>query len=275
MFKNKQSFSAKQQSCSAKQLATARCSANNLCFSANRKVSLIFPAYNEEENIRNAILDFKSLNIFDEILVINNNSKDKTAEIAGESGATVINELTQGYGASITRGLKEANGDYLVLCEPDGTFKAADTLKLLPHLNDFDMVTGSRTNLHFIEKGANMGPLLRWGNISLAKLIQLLFGPKLTDCGCTFRVMRRSLIIKILPFLTVKWSHFLSQLVILTALSNHSILEMPVHYQKRVGVSKITGSFKRALLVGIRMLSLTLKYRLIGKAVFKKSPEGN
>lgn len=241
----------------------------------NKKITLIFPAYNEEKNIQNAIADFKSLNLFDEILVVNNNSRDKTAEIAKNTGAKVINENIQGYGASIIRGFKEAKSDYLVLCEPDGTFNAADTPRLLANLEKFDMVTGSRTNLQYIEKGANMGPLLRYGNIFLARLIQLLFGPKLTDCGCTFRAMRRSLLIDILPYLTVTWSHFLAQLVILTNLSNHSILEIPVHYQKRVGASKITGSFKKAIMVGIRMLSLILYYRLIGKTIFKKSPQGN
>ena len=130
--------------------------------------------------------------------------------------------------------------------------------------------------LSFVETGANMGFLLRFGNMAVAKLIQYSFGiPKLTDCGCTYRVLNRSLVNKILPFLNVGWSHFLAQLVILTALSNKTILEIPVHYKKRIGTSKITGSMKRAILVGIRMVNLVVKYRLIGKTVFKKSPESN
>ena len=121
-----------------------------------------------------------------------------------------------------------------------------------------------------------MGFLLRFGNIAVAKLIQYSFKTsRLTDCGCTYRVLNRSLVNKILPFLSVGWSHFLAQLVILTALSGKTILEIPISYKKRVGVSKITGSIKRAILVGIRMVSLVIKYRLIGKAVFKKSPKGN
>lgn len=242
----------------------------------DKKVSLVLPAYNEAQNIGRALREFLAINLFDEIIVVDNNSIDNTLTIASNYGVKVIKELNQGYGFALRRGISEATGDYIFLCEPDGTFSANDAKKLLSYAKNSDMVTGTRTNLNFVEKGANMGFLLRFGNIAVAKLIQYFFKTsKLTDCGCTYRVLNRSLVNKILPFLNVGWSHFLAQLVILTALSGKSILEIPISYKKRIGTSKITGSIKRAVLVGLRMVGLVVKYRLIGKAVFKKSPKGN
>lgn len=241
----------------------------------NKKVSLILPAYNEEKNISRALKEFFATNLFDEIIVIDNNSTDNTSTVAKNYGVKVVKELSQGYGFALRRGISEATGDYIVLCEPDGTFSNEDSKKLLSYIQNYDMVTGTRTNLSFVEPEANMGFILRLGNIAVAKLIQYSFKTsKLTDCGCTYRVLNRSLVNKILPFLDVGWSHFLAQLVILTALSGKTILEIPVHYKKRVGVSKITGSIKRAVIVGVRMVGLIIKYRLIGKTVFKKRPEG-
>lgn len=241
-----------------------------------KSVSLVFPAFNEEENITMAIKDFQSLKIFDEIIVVDNNSTDQTNKLARNSGAKVVKETHQGYGFALRRGMNEAKGDYVVLCEPDHTFLAKDTLKLLSRIEKFDLILGTRTNGEFIEKGANMGLLLRWGNIMVAKLLQILFQtPNLSDCGCTFRVFKKSLVKQIFPFFTVGGSYFLPETVILTAFTNGSILEIPISYRKRVGTSKITGSFKRTIRVGFQMIKLIFKYRLVGKAVFKKSPEGN
>ncbi len=236
------------------------------------KTSLILPAYNEEENIGEAIDDFSSLGIFDEIIVIDNNSQDKTYQIAHSKKAKVIKEQKQGYGFAIRRGLKEARGEYVVLCEPDHTFRASDVKRLLEHINTYTMVTGTRTHKKFIEKGANMHFLLRFGNILVAKVIQLAFSTNsLSDCGCTFRVLRRSQVQKILPFLTVGGSHFLSELVALTALSNGTIKEIPVCYRVRIGTSKITGSLKRSIIVAYNMIKTIIKYRISKKGLFNKS----
>ena len=82
-----------------------------------------------------------------------------------------------------------------MLCEPDGTFDPSDLLKLLPFTTDADVVFGSRTVQTFIWDGANMDLFLRWGNWFVAKLIEVLFNTNyLSDVGCTFRVMRRSVV---------------------------------------------------------------------------------
>lgn len=228
-----------------------------------KKVSLVFPAYNEEKNIGRAIEDFKSIKFIDEIIVINNNSHDKTEEVAKRTGAKVILEKIQGYGFALRRGLKEANGDLIVLCEPDGTFYAQDLLRLLPLTESFDLVMGTRTNNKFIQRGANMGFFLRFGNISVAKFMQLLYGlPNISDCGCTFRIFRKGLVHKIQPYFNVGSSHFLPESVVLTKIADGKIVEIPVRYGKRVGESKITGSFKKSVKVGLNMLGVILKYKI-------------
>lgn len=227
------------------------------------KISLVLPAYNEEKNIRQALSQFQKLNILDEIIVVNNNSKDRTAQIAKEKHVKVVLETKQGYGFAIRRGLKEANGDLVVLCEPDGTFKAQDLANLLSYTKDYDLVMGTRTNKKFIDKGANMGPFLRLGNIAVAKLMQLLYGlNSISDCGCTFRVFRKATVIKILPHLTIGSSHFLPETVIMTKLAGGNIKEIPVQYRIRIGQSKITGSFIRSVKVGLNMVGVILSNKL-------------
>lgn len=231
-----------------------------------KKISIVFPAYNEEKSIKKSIQEFKKLNILDEIIVIDNNSTDNTNKIAKKTGASVIKEFKQGYGFALTRGMKEAKGDYIILCEPDGTFDSKDVFRLLSYIEDADMVQGTRTHINYIQAGANLGFLLRKGNIFVAKIMQLMYNTnRLTDCGCTFRIIRSSLIKKILPLLKVGKSHFLPELVILTALNKRRIIEIPVKYKKRIGDSKITGSLLRAFFVCLQMLYIIATYKFNNK----------
>ena len=228
-----------------------------------RLVSVVFPAYNEAENIASAVEDFAGQSAVDEVVVVDNNSRDDTASLAGAAGARVVSEPNQGYGFALQRGLAEARGEYIILAEPDGTFLAGDALKLLSYADEFDMVLGTRTTRELIWQQANMGWFLRVGNVVVAKLLQVLFdGPSLSDCGCTFRLVRRETARWLLPRLTVGGSHFLPEMVILALLGGRRVIEIPLNYRGRVGESKITGSLSTALKVGLRMIGLILGYRL-------------
>ncbi len=229
----------------------------------NKRVSVVFPAYNEEENIANAISDFLSTGIVDELIVVDNNSKDKTAEIARLKGAKVVSEMKQGFGNAIIRGLKEADGDYVVVAEPDNTFVGKDITKFLIYADEFDFVVGTRTSRAMIWDGANMGFFLKFGNWAVAKLLEFLFnGPSLTDVGCTYRMIKKDGLAKILPHLTVGGSYFNPEMVIVSILKGLKVLEIPVNYRPRIGTSKITGSFKKTIITGLKMINLILKYRI-------------
>ena len=229
----------------------------------DKTVSVVLPAYNEEPYIRAAVEDFAATGVVDEIIVVDNNSRDRTAEEARATVARVVQETSQGYGFALRRGLREATGDLIIMAEPDGTFVGRDVLKLLAYSQDFEMVCGTRTTRELVWEQANMGWFLRLGNWVVAKLLQLLHdGPSLSDCGCTLRLTHRTALQKFQDELTVGASHFLPEMVILALRKKLSIIEVPVNYRGRVGESKITGSLEGTLRTGFRMIALILRYRL-------------
>ncbi|HTG72555.1 MAG TPA: glycosyltransferase family 2 protein [Terriglobia bacterium] len=228
----------------------------------NKTVSIVLPAYNEEAGIREAVETFFATNLADEVIVVDNNSVDRTVEEALKAKATVIHETTQGYGAALTRGLKEASGEYVILAEPDGTFESKDILKLLSYSEDFEMVCGTRTTPELIWVEANMTWFLRFGNIVVAKWMQALHNTcSLSDCGCTMRLVRREALHRFLPYFTVRGSHFLPEMLILARKAGLSMVEVPINYRGRKGTSKITGTFKGTWKTGINMIKLITWYR--------------
>jgi glycosyltransferase involved in cell wall biosynthesis len=228
----------------------------------SRTVSVVFPAYNEEKYIRAAVEDFFVPGVVDEVVVVDNNSRDRTNQEACATNARVVIETAQGYGKALRRGLREAKGDIIIMAEPDGTFIGRDVLKLLAYADDFDMVCGTRTSRELIWEQANMGWFLRVGNWAVAKMLQVLYdGPSLSDCGCTLRLTHRAALERFREQLTVGGSHFLPEMVIMALRGGLKIIEVPVNYRGRVGESKITGTLKGTLRTGFRMIGLILRNR--------------
>jgi glycosyltransferase involved in cell wall biosynthesis len=228
-------------------------------------ITVVFPAYNEEANIRNALNEFTMLQgtegqpLVDEVLVIDNNSTDETRNLAESAGARVVCETKQGYGNALRRGLVEAKGDLVVLAEPDGTFVASDIFKLLSHSDNFDMVCGARTSKELIWSGANMGWFLRFGNICVAKLMEFLYRmPSVSDCGCTFRLISMQSIERIKADLYVGGSHFLPNMVIAAKKNGVTFIEVPLNYRGRIGDSKITGTWRGTIRTGLNMIGVIL-----------------
>lgn len=228
----------------------------------NKKISLIFPVYNEEDNIENAIIDAKNLNVFDEIIVVDNNSTDKSKEIILKNSVKYYLETTQGYGAAIRRGMNESNGDLLVICEPDGSFDIKDTIKLLDLTKKYDCVFGSRTYKNYIEKKAKMQFALRYGNIIVAKFLSILFNTmNFTDVGCTFKIISRFAYLKIYRNLKVNGSELQPEIMINLILQKLKIIEVPVNYKERIGKSKITKDIFSTTILAIKMVILMIEIR--------------
>ena len=176
--------------------------------------------------------------------------------------AREVHEPVQGYGAAIRRGFKEAIGDLLIVSEPDDTFRGHDVLKLLSYSDDFEVVYGSRTVKELIWQGANMGMFLKWGNWSVAKMMEFLFNTtSLTDVGCTMRCIRRSALSQIEPFYTVDGSFFGPEMMVLSILKGQKMIQIPVNYTKRAGTSSVTGTTIVAFRLGMRMIRLIVDYR--------------
>jgi glycosyltransferase involved in cell wall biosynthesis len=227
------------------------------------KLSVILPTFYEKDSIKKVIRDFENLGFVDEIIVVNNNAVDGTSDQVKETSAIEIVEKNQGYGNAIIRGFKEATGDLIVVCEPDDTFLAKDIHKLLAYADDVDIVYGSRTYKELIWSGANMRWFLRVGNWAVAKMLEVLFNTNtLTDIGCTYRLVHRHAILQLLPKFKVTSNFFGPEMMIHGYKNKFKCIQVPVVYKERVGKSSVTGSFKKAFVLGIKMILLILLIRL-------------
>jgi glycosyltransferase involved in cell wall biosynthesis len=230
-----------------------------------KSISVILPTYNEKDSIRQCINDFEATGVVDEIIVVNNNAISGTSEEVKATTAREIFETRQGYGSAIRRGFQEAHGDYMVVCEPDGTFVAQDIFKLIAYGQDYEVVFGSRTIRAFIWSGANMGFFLRWGNYLVAKLLEFLFNTNhLSDVGCTLRLISRRALERMLPAFRVYDNYFGPEMMLLSARLDLDFIQIAVNYKERVGKSSVTGSLLKAFLVGIQMILLILNHRMEG-----------
>ena len=156
----------------------------------------------------------------------------------------------------------------MCICEPDGTFNPFDLDKLMPFTRECDFVVGSRTVSNFIWDGANMGIFLQWGNWAVAKLIELLYNTAyLSDVGCTFRVVSRETCEDILRKATVDGSSFGLEMLLLAVIRRAKIVQIPVNYHERVGVSSVTGNARKTLVLGAQMMAMVLRMRVRAPAL--------
>jgi glycosyltransferase involved in cell wall biosynthesis len=227
-----------------------------------KSVALVLPTYNERDSIRAVIEEFTALGVVDDIIVINNNAAEGTSEQVATTVAREIHEPVQGYGAAILRGLRETDADLVAVCEPDATFVATDLFKLLEFSRDFDVVYGSRTMNDLIWDNANMGWFLRFGNWSVAKLMEVLYDTaSLSDVGCTYRLMDRDAKDLVVKHCRVTGNFFGPEMMIATVKARLRIVQIPLNYRDRAGVSSVTGSKIRALRLGLRMIALIFEKR--------------
>ena len=243
-----------------------------------RTVSVILMTYVERDSIREVVEGFFATGVVDEVVVVNNNAEAGTGEEVAKTNARQVFEPRQGYGYATQRGLAEATGDLIVVAEPDGTFLPSDIVKLLVYSDDCDAVFGTRTTRELIWRGANMGWFLKWGNWAVAKLVEVLFNTShLSDVGCSYRLLHRDLARRLEPHFTVGGSHFGPELMLLAIASGARMVEVPVNYLPRVGVSSSTGDLRKAVILGLRMILFILRFRLatFGRARFPAANAGS
>ena len=218
-------------------------------------MSVVLMTYNERDSIRGVIEDFFATGVVDEVLVVNNNAKAGTEEEVELTDARQVFETKQGYGHAVRRGLRDAEGDLIVLAEPDGTFLAKDVVKLLAYSSDADVVLGTRTTREMIWDGANMGWFLKWGNWAVAKMVEVLFNTShLSDVGCTYRLMRKDTARWMAEEMSVGGSHAGPEMMLLAINSGRRFVEVPVNYLPRVGTSSVTGHPIKAVILGLTMI---------------------
>jgi Glycosyl transferase family 2 len=229
----------------------------------DRHVVVALTAYNDEESIGDAVAEFRDHPLVKRVIVVDNNSGDRTASIARAAGAVVVTEERPGYGSCVYRCFEEALADedqqLIVLCEGDMTFRAKDLEKLLAYIDHAAIVNGTRIVEQLREYSTQLSTFMYYGNFFVGKLLELkhLGRGTFTDVGTTYKLVRRSSLERLMPVLDPAINlefnaHFLDM-----ALTNgERVVECPITFHPRVGSSKGGNANNfRALSVGLRMLA--------------------
>lgn len=218
-------------------------------------------AYDDEASIADAVRDFRCHPLVEDVLVVSNNSRDRTLQYAVAAGAEAVNEPSQGYGHCVYRCLQEAlarGHDLIVLSEGDCTFRAYDLDKLLAYVAHADIVNGTRTSERLRARHTQLSTFMYYGNLFMGKLLEAKHVGRatITDVGTTYKLCRRDALLHLMPHLNPAVNlefnaHFLD-----VALDQGcDVVECPITFHPRVGISKGGNvSNTRALQVGLRML---------------------
>jgi glycosyltransferase involved in cell wall biosynthesis len=221
------------------------------------RVSVIIPTHNEAQAIELVLADLPS-DLMTEVIVVDSNSNDGTAEIAARLGARVIKEPRRGYGRACLTGLAEAKSpDVVVFLDGDYSDRPSELPILLAPIVEgrADITLGSRL------KRRRTAGALPWhqafGNRLAATLIRLLYGLEITDLG-PFRAGRADVLRALaLEEPTYGWA---VEMILKGALAGFRIVEVPVSYHPRIGKSKISGTLKGTIGAGWFILSLIVRY---------------
>jgi glycosyltransferase involved in cell wall biosynthesis len=226
------------------------------------KIRVIIPAYNEQDSIAKVIAEIPP--IVSEIIVVSNNSTDKTSEVALNAGATVLHEKQKGYGYACLLGLKyiaetAPQTDIIVFLDGDYSDYPEELILLIdPILNEkADFVLGARAS-HLRNKDS-MTPQQVFGNWLATSLMTLFFKSTFTDLGPFRAIKYKTLVAMKMQDTTYGWTVEM-QLKALRMKIKYE--EVNVRYKKRVGVSKVSGTVKGTILAGIKILGWIFKYSL-------------
>ena len=222
-------------------------------------MSVIIPALNEAENITSLVADVQAAWPA-EVIVVDNGSTDGTADVVRATGsACLVREPRRGYGYACAAGVEAAGGaDILVFLDGDHSFSPAEMPRLLqPILNgEADLVLGSRP-CGGIAPGA-MPPHQRFGNWLVARLMNALYGLRVTDLG-PYRAVRRELLEQLdMQEMTYGWPQ---EMLVKAARRGARIVEAPVSYRsRRSGKSKVSGTLRGTALATYYILGVTLRH---------------
>jgi glycosyltransferase involved in cell wall biosynthesis len=209
---------------------------------AEVEVSVVIPCLNEEEGIvpvvEQARAGLEAAGLTGEVIVVDNASEDRSAELARAAGATVVYEPRRGYGSAYLAGLAAARGDYIVMADADGTYDLSNIGALVEKLRDgAGMVLGSRFR-GTIHPGAMPWPNRYIGNPILTGMLNVLFGAHVSDAHCGLRAVRREVVPQL--ELSATGMEFASEMVIKAGKRHVRIEEIPIDYHPRIGESKLS-----------------------------------
>lgn len=220
-----------------------------------RKICVIMPAYNEADAI-GEVLD-KLIPMAGkhgwEVIVVDDGSSDDTGKIAEGCGAKVLTHShNQGYGASLSTGVKATNADVVVFIDSDGQQDQSDIPRLLEHIDKYDMVAGARTKDSHIDLHRRPGKrVLKWFANYLAK-------EKIPDINSGFRAFKRDVLQRYLHLMPVGFS-FSTTSTFAMLKGGHQIKWIPIKTTRRIGTSTVK-QLKHGPEVMMLMLRLTVLF---------------
>lgn len=211
-----------------------------------KKLTIIIPALNEEKGI-GLVIDgipedqLKLHGYTAEVLVVDNNSVDRTAAIALQKGAKVVTAPNKGKGSAVIKGFKSISPDtdYVVLIDADNTYKLHEVMRLLEPLhNGFcSAIAGSRMGGKILDGSVSFSH--RLGNWLFSFLVRSIYKANVTDALTGYFAFRRDVIEELIPHL--RSTDFSIEMEIITKLVKlgHAIYSVPITYDKRKGHSKL------------------------------------
>ena len=220
--------------------------------------ALIIPALNEAESI-GTVLHRLPGEIFLQVIVVDNGSHDRTAEVAAAAGAQVVAEPRRGYGQACWRGIQQLHRSVTAIAFMDADLSddPEDLLQLAQRFEEdlWDMVLGSRV-LGNPEPGS-LTPLQQFGNWLSTRLIAILWQIHFTDLG-PMRIVRRDSLARLaMQDRTFGWT---VEMQARAAQLHLRVCEVPVRYHRRTyGRSKISGTFFGSLRAGTKILWTILR----------------
>ena len=227
----------------------------------NPKISIIIPALNEEESIGQVLNDIPG-EIVEEVIVVDNGSNDNTVTVANDLGASVFLEPLKGYGAACLRGISmlKQDTDIVVFLDADYSDYPQELDAVVKPIvtSKAEMVIGSRMS-GTREKGALL-PQAVFGNKLATFLIRLFWGFKYTDLGPFRAIKYKDLLALNMMDKNFGWT---VEMQIKALKKGLRIVEVPVRYRKRIGKSKITGTFSGTVRAGIKIIYTIFKYGFI------------
>jgi glycosyltransferase involved in cell wall biosynthesis len=208
-------------------------------------VSVVMPCLNEEAAVgvcvERALGALDAMGVRGEVVVVDNGSSDRSAELARAAGARVVAEARRGYGSAYLRGFEEARGRYLVMGDADASYDFGELARFVEPLvaGECELVIGDRLGGE-IRPGA-MSWSHRWiGNPVLSGMLRLLFRTRISDSHCGMRAITREAYDRL--ELRTTGMELASEMVVAALREGLAIRQIPITYHPREGESKLVGA---------------------------------
>jgi glycosyltransferase involved in cell wall biosynthesis len=220
--------------------------------------SVLVPAYNEAHAVADLVAELKRQAVWQEIIVVDDGSTDGTGEQAERAGARVLRHpYNKGNGAAVKTGLRNAAGTYVLIVDADGQHQPQDTVRLVNHLNQYELVVGARS----ADSQASWSR--RLGNALLNRIATYLTGQVIPDLTSGFRAARRDAMMEFVHLFPNGFSTPTTSTMCFIR-AGYSVRFEPIVAAQRLGTSKIRlgSDGARFVLILLKVITIFSPLRL-------------